>query len=650
MTTLELVEPRPLPETATKTLAYRPEVDGLRAVAIVPVLFFHAGIGGFANGYLGVDIFFVISGYLITSLLCDERRRTGTVSILGFYERRVRRIVPALVFVVASTTVGAWFLLTPIRMEEFAGSVVATFTFSANFWFLAQTHYFSTAADQQPLLHLWSLGVEEQFYVLFPLLILLTIRASDRTLAFGIAGLAAASLMLGQIVSMMSPDAAFYRPDTRAWQLLIGSVCAFVTIKNVPYRETVSIFGIALIGLSLFVLPGPVAPNLLSVPICLGTAFVLVSATARSGVGRALAAPGVTNIGLISYSLYLWHQPLLALARIQHMGALSPAMSFWILLVSAILAIATWHFVEAPFRNRGRFGRASIFAAGIAAAVALIGFGTGGNATAGYSFRYGELAAKYFEAVGVIDDQGSTRSKAIGMGVCHFRADMSPPIEQFLRDWKCTGSGEGASILVIGDSHAADKAAAFKLNGVDVAQMTGAGCSAAPSLMSADCRRIFDWVKEYAKTHRILALVIANMQFPNVIYTPERIDDALRFWQPVGGRIFWFSDMPQFVDIEDWKARNLIANGDASKGAIPITLAEAKSSFDTMHSKENGRFTTIDSKRLYCAISEQNDCAPYLAGQGWLATAGGHLSAVGAYLFGRQLLSDPDISLDIRRH
>lgn len=615
----------------------------------MPVLLFHAGFNTIANGYLGVDMFFVISGYLITSLLLDERRRTGTISLLGFYERRVRRIMPALMFVTASSAVAAWFSLTPIRMEEFAGSVVAAFTFSANFWFWAQTHYFSTSADQQPLLHLWSLAVEEQFYVLFPLLILLFARATDRVLFATLATLAIVSLASAQFVSSASPDAAFYRPDTRAWELLIGSLSAFTVGKRVPHRDLVTTFGTCLIGFSFFVFPSPAAPNLLTLPICLGTALVLMATTSGSGVGWLLASPGMRYLGLISYPLYLWHQPLFALARIHQMEALSVEWICKILLTSVVLATATWIFIEKPFRNRGVLGTRALFWSVLGGSAVVVGFGLGGISTAGYSFRFGELAAKYFDEVGVIDDQGSTRNKAIGMGVCHFRADMSPPIDQFLRDWKCTGSGSGSSVLVIGDSHAADKAAAFKLNGVDVTQMTGAGCSAASSLMSSDCRRVFDWARVYAANHRIRTLVIVNMQLPH-LYTPDQISDAIAFWEPGGARIFWFSDMPQFVDIEDWKARNLLTNGAASKGTIPVTLAEAVSSFDSMHDKEDGRFTTINSKRLFCSISEQNDCAPFLDDRGWLATAGGHLSVVGAYLYGRQLLADPDVSLELRRH
>jgi hypothetical protein len=230
------------------------------------------------------------------------------------------------------------------------------------------------------------------------------------------------------------------------------------------------------------------------------------------------------------------------------------------------------------------------------------------------------------------------------MGVCHFRADMSPPIDQFLRNWKCVGSARGASMLVIGDSHAADKAAAFKLNGVDVAQMTGAGCSAAPSQMSPDCRRIFELVKEYSVAHPFRTLIIANKQFPTG-YTSAEIDEAVAFWRPLNARILWFSDMPQFADLEDRKARNLLATGSAAQGIFPSTLKDAKANFESMRGVARGRFLAIDSARLYCFISAPEDCRPFIEGQGWAALPEGHLTAIGAYLFGRQMLADPAFNL-----
>lgn len=638
MTTVAFVEPQQLTGASVRKLAYRPQVDGLRAVAVLLVVFFHAGVTGFANGYLGVDIFFVISGYLITSLLLEERQRTGTISLLGFYERRARRIVPALVTVVAASSIGAWFVLTPIRMDEFVGSVISAFTFSANFWFLAQTHYFSTASDQQPLIHLWSLGVEEQFYVVFPLALLVFVRAADRSLALAIAGLAVASLALSHLVAMSSPDAAFYRPDTRAWELLIGSSCAFLSGRKLPFQGGLATLGIGLIVLTLFVL-GSAEPIFLAIPVCLGTALVLVSTDKASGVAKVLGSTGVTHLGLISYSLYLWHQPLLALARVRELGPLSPAQTAALLLASTVLAVATWRYVERPFRDRSRFNRRGIFVATLCSIAAFVTFGVGGTASSGFAFRYGAMVDKYFAAVGTVDDQGSRRNKAIGMGVCHFRADMSPPINQFLRDWACTGTASGASVLVVGDSHAADKAAALKLNGIDVAQMTGAGCSAVPSLMSADCAAIFDRVRTYAKAHPFSRLIIANKQLPT-IYTAAQIDEAIAYWRPMGAKIYWLSDMPQFMSLEDWKARNLMANGDATIGAIPATVAEAERNFSAMRALEGGRFTTLDSARLFCSITDARTCEPFIKGRGWLALPEGHLSAIGAYLFGRQLLAD----------
>lgn len=624
-------------------VGYRPEIDGLRAVAIIPVLLFHAGFRGFEHGFLGVDIFFVISGYLITGILLAECGETGRISIASFYERRVRRIFPALIIVVAGTAAASWTLLTPVRMEEFARSVVSAFTFSANFWFLTQTHYFSTASDEQPLIHLWSLGVEEQFYILLPLLLMLTKRLSARTFFLLIGALACASLAYAQFISASAPDAAFYRPDTRAWELLMGSLVALRGDKDIPFRGGLAAIGAALIALSLFVLPNSGVPNALSLPVCAGTALLLLSADRRVGVGRLLSSAGMRNVGLISYPLYLWHQPLFALARIHQMGPLTFEGTCEILLTSVVLAAATWAFVEKPFRNRNAIGTSAVFLSALSASAILIAFGLGGAAT-GYSLRYGELADKYFAAVGTVDDQTDTRSVAIGMGVCHYRPDMSPPLDQFLANWKCTGSGAGATMLVVGDSHAADKAAALKLNGIEVGQMTGAGCSAVPSLMVANCRQMFDQIlNRFSNNGRYTRLIIANKQLPD-IYSADQIEEAIAYWKPLGAQIVWFSDMPQFADLEDRKASNLRINGEPFLGDFPVSVDQARENFAFMHGLERGRFTTINSAEVYCSMAGAAGCVPYVPGRlGWVAAMGGHLTASGAYLFGQQLLKEGNL-------
>ncbi len=612
----------------------------MRAVAVVPVLFFHAAFPGFANGYLGVDIFFVISGFLIAGFLLDEREQTGAVSITGFYARRIRRIIPALAVVIVATAILSLAWLTPLRMKEMASSIVAALTFSANFWFWSQDVYFATEAEEQPLIHLWSLSVEEQFYVVFPILILLTVRAPGRTLQLAFVALAVISLATSQIVSLENPNAAFFRPDTRAWEILLGVICAFWRDRKPP--GLLAWAGMLLIGLALFILPGPTAPNLEAMPVAIGTALVLVSASAQNGAGRLLALPPLVWIGLISYSLYLWHQPLLALARIQGSGPLSIPATVAVLVASVMLAWATWHFVEQPARKRLPF-RAVGMGAGFVSAM-IISFGVAGALTHGFAFRYGDKVAAYFESVGVLDEAQGNRLESIGMGVCHYREDMSPPFYQFLENWACSGTGKGAGILVVGDSHAADKAAAFKMNAVDVGQMTGAACSVVPRLMSPTCREMFDLVMNRQKSDcRYTSVVLAVRQtLTKRALTKSDVEEAVAFWEAMGAGIYWFSGMPEFTDLEDRKAAHLLSSGDARIGEFPLARGDSTATYKLLSEVSQGRFTVIDSDALYCSFATRDGvCLPF-TNQGWTALIGGHLSMLGNYLFGRKMLASSE--------
>ena len=622
---------------------YRPEIDGLRAIAVVPVLLFHAAFPGFENGYLGVDIFFVISGFLIAGLLLDERERTGTISLPRFYARRIRRIIPALVVVVVATAALALAFLTPLRMQELASSIVAAFTFSANFWFWSQDVYFATEAAEQPLIHLWSLAVEEQFYVIFPILILLWVRVPDRTLQLTFVAVAVISLAISHVISLEDPRAAFFRPDTRAWEILLGVICAFWRDRNVP--GFLAPAGLLLIGLSFFVLPGPEAPSLQTLPVAIGTALFLVSGSGQTGVGRLLAAAPFVWVGLISYSLYLWHQPLLAIARIQSSGTLSVSATAAILIVSFILAWATWHYVEQPARKRLPFHAVGI-GAGVLS-ILLLSFGVAGALTHGFAFRYGDKVAAYFEAVGSLDDARGSRRQAIGLGVCHYRRDKSPPFAQFLADWACLGTGKGATILVVGDSHAADKAAAFKLNAVDVGQMTGAGCSVVPRLMSTHCREMFDFViRRQASDCRYTDVVLAVRQtLSKRALAATDIEEALAFWGAMKARIHWFSGMPEFIDLEDRKAEHLLKAGDARIGEFPLARADAAATVKMLSEASRGRFTVIDSDALYCSFATSDGVCLPVTSKGWTAVAEGHLSMLGIYLFGQKLLALPQSPL-----
>lgn len=381
-------------------LLYRPEVDGLRAIAVVAVILFHAKLPGFSGGYIGVDVFFVISGYLITSIILGECAR-GSFSIVRFYERRARRILPALFFVIAACLPLAWWLMTPSQMKSFSQSVVATTLFASNIYFWLTSGYFDLASDQKPLLHTWSLGVEEQFYLLFPLLVVLLWRPGGRRLLWTIVVLACASIALGILIRVQDPMAAFFLSPARAWQLMAGSLVAClpqrvaaVTSRARLRDNLLSGAGLLMIGLSIVLMDDRTPfPSPVSVLPILGAVLVLACALPGTLAVRLLSIRIVVGIGLVSYSAYLWHQPLFAFARIAH-GHPGPVASLALVGASLLLARITWHYVEQPFRTKGRFSRRAIFKLSLAMMMVATTIGVAGHLSRGFLFRLGPEAGK----------------------------------------------------------------------------------------------------------------------------------------------------------------------------------------------------------------------------------------------------------------
>ena len=245
---------------------YRSEIDGLRAVAVAPVILFHAGFEMFSAGFVGVDVFFVISGYLITSIILNDRAQ-GTFSLLKFYERRARRILPALFFVMICCVPFAWLWMLPNQFKSFSQSLLAVPVFVSNVLFLFQSGYFAQASEEKPLLHTWSLAVEEQYYVLFPLFILLFWRIGRLRLAVLISVVAAVSLALAEWGWRNQPSANFYLAPTRAWELLAGSLCAFYLFGRDPKSSNaLAVVGFGLIMFSVFAFsPATPFPSLYAV-------------------------------------------------------------------------------------------------------------------------------------------------------------------------------------------------------------------------------------------------------------------------------------------------------------------------------------------------------------------------------------------------
>jgi peptidoglycan/LPS O-acetylase OafA/YrhL len=386
-------------------LAYRADIDGLRGVAIAAVLAYHGGFAFGGGGYVGVDVFFVVSGYLITALILAESA-AGRFTTVGFYERRVRRLLPALLVVMAATGVAASVLFLPEELRRFGGSLFATSVFSSNFFFWLETGYFQTAAELKPLIHTWSLAVEEQFYLLVPLLLLPALRLRSQAVAAWVIGLLLVSLGASEWAVRSAPSAAFYVTPFRVWELALGMLLALPVVPTSPsgWMRTASAWlGLALIVWSALAYSWQTSfPGLHALAPCAGAALVIWSGSGGdTPVKRLLSLRPVVFLGLISYSLYLWHWPVLSFARYWAVRELDSGETAALLAGSVVLAALSWRFIERPFRVRnGVLDRRRLFAAVGAATAAIAGVGLSAVVAAGWPARIDDASLHLASAAG----------------------------------------------------------------------------------------------------------------------------------------------------------------------------------------------------------------------------------------------------------
>lgn len=384
---------------------YRSDIDGLRAVAVLPVVLFHAKIPGFGGGYVGVDVFFVISGFLITSIIHREIEN-NQFSLIHFYERRARRILPALFAMVAVSCVAAAFLLFPDQYESFSKSVLATALFVSSITFYRESGYFDIEAEQKPLLHTWSLSVEEIFYVVFPLLLLAIAYWVPRRRILVLSLLGLCSFAISVIALNADPKSrlAFFLPHARAWEFLIGSLLAIAPARlfdRPRLMEAAAACGLVLILFAIFYYTAETTfPGVAALAPCLGTALII--AAGRQGtttVGRLLSAPVLVYCGLISYSLYLWHWPMLVFSRAYVGGDLFLIQTAIVIVLSVAIAAFSLRFIERPFRgSASSIEQSSVFALSIAGIVGFVGIGLHGELTQGWVGRYPDDKAAIFNA------------------------------------------------------------------------------------------------------------------------------------------------------------------------------------------------------------------------------------------------------------
>jgi peptidoglycan/LPS O-acetylase OafA/YrhL len=345
-------------------MTHRQEIDGLRALAIIPVVLFHAKLPGFSGGFIGVDIFFVISGYLITGLLIRDIQHSH-FSALNFYARRARRLLPALYVMLFTTTLVATCVMLPDELRSHGGALASVVGFGANVYFWKTLNYFSPAADQVPLLHTWSLSAEEQFYfVLPPVLIVLqrVFKLHGRSLLAVMTGATLISLAIGETLSNTKPQFAYFMLPARAWEMLAGGCLAIWEIQRTKTQaplvasDALSLAGLVLLTGSIATLNSQVPmPGLWAVPAVVGTMLLLAFMREGGIVREVFCHRALVSVGLASYSIYLWHQPISAFAHLLNPHLHGPFASGTLAALSFALGFASYQWVESPTRNPAKF-------------------------------------------------------------------------------------------------------------------------------------------------------------------------------------------------------------------------------------------------------------------------------------------------------
>jgi len=501
-------------------MKYRSEIDGLRAVAVIPVILFHAGFGFFSGGFVGVDIFFVISGYLITTIILSEKE-LGTFSLVNFYERRIRRILPALFLVMFFCLPFVWIWLLPSDLENFSKSLVAVSTFVSNIFFWQETGYWDTANGLKPLLHTWSLAVEEQYYLIFPLFLMLMWRFRKRWILSTFLIIAAISLLFAQWGAYNNPEANFFLLSSRAWELAIGSSIAFyflyrkktirILLSHKSVDEVLGIVGLLMIGYAVYAFDESTPfPSFYSLVPTIGAGLIILFSSPQTLVGRLLGTRLLVGIGLISYSAYLWHQPLFAFARHRTLTEPSELLLAALAVLSFPIAYLSWRYVESPFRKKGKISRKTVFAFALTGSVMFIAVGLAGDLTGGFSNR----ATKSKLTLESIEEKLETNH---GLSrTCVKKFTLSP---------ECRTSDE-PEILVWGDSFAMQLVPGIMASNPDakIIQMTKYGCGPffdvapvnypkRPVRWAKGCLDFTEKVREWLKSNNTVKYVVVSSPF-----------------------------------------------------------------------------------------------------------------------------------------
>ncbi len=613
------------------SVKYRSEIDGLRAVAVVPVILFHAHVPGFSGGFVGVDVFFVISGYLITTIIADDRDK-GQFSLLAFYERRARRILPALLVVLACCVAAAALLLLPGYWPEFSESIFAVTVFASNIFFWHAVGYFATPAASQPLLHTWTLAVEEQFYIFFPLLLGLLWKLGRQWLLPALIAMAFVGLALGEWGALYHLQADFYLAPFRAWELITGAICALYLRRPNVRRSNpwLALIGLGMILLSVVAfdkdVPAASVYGLLPVG---GSALVIAFAGPGTVAARLLSLRPLVGIGLISYSAYLWHQPLLAFASISD-------LSGWPVAVGAVvaslgLAFLSWKYVEVPFRNRRNISlRQLMLFVGVLTAT-VNGVALAAIATDGFIARYAP-EDRQLAGINALDEGRYVQARLEERILAPFRQDGRK------------------KVLVIGDSFGQDlvnalfeagaggriQVSTFHISFLCGNLMLDRDFSAEiPPALRADCHRAGGYgnpaLRKLIGQADVIWLASAWLDW-QVRLLPQSIANIRRITQ---AKIVVLARK----DFGTFTIRELLRLPAPQRWTTKLPIQAKVAAVLATSRKEIPPDELIDSVALLCGSKAM--CPLFTADRQLISFDGSHLTQAGARFFGERILADP---------
>ncbi len=640
-------------------IKYRSDIDGLRALAVLSVIVFHINSKWIPGGFLGVDIFFVISGYLITLILTKEVASTNKVNIVNFYKRRIKRIIPALLFVLIPTFLAGFLFFAPDNLLALSKSMVWAFFSAANIYFFSSidTGYFAAGSSELPLLHLWSLGVEEQFYILWPFAVLYLLRyiSSVKKQLLLVSILFIGSLVWAQLIISDNHSFAYYMLFTRAWELLAGAIAALLVhsgfrTKNL-INDLMALIGLLAILISfVFVSESDPVPGVAALPAIIGATLLILSGVSyQTYVGRLLSFRVFVAIGLVSYSAYLWHWPILAFLRYA-LVEIDLTIAFIVILVTFTMATVSYFFIESPLRKND-VGTKNVFLwYFIVPAIAIIALST----IATQAIKHKNDFIFPWEKIDKIN------SNILSTGSYQYSCD-SHKSEIFSVD-RCVYPENilTANAFLIGDSNAAHHLGMIRVfseyYGFSIRNATKSAC---PLILDGE----FDWIsdnRQKACSEYRHAIFLEAIKYETVIigvswnYYYKREGFKKRFKKTLDKlsknvkHIILLGKIPVFHGY----------NKECEIRSIHLNDLDCNTRFNNFRQEHKSnpwlreiakQYSNVEYFDIRSQLCKNGECSPYLNNNPVYYNSG-HLSMMGSEQIGRKMIETNDPMLHVFRH